>query len=70
MASKKWLGLILFFMFNTALADISQRPDVQAFIQEMSTQEGFSQTELTQLFKKVNINNNIIDFNESSCRKN
>lgn len=69
MASKKWLGLILFFMFNTALADISQRPDVQAFIQEMSTQEGFSQTELTQLFKKVNINNNIIDLMNRPAEK-
>ncbi len=61
MAIKKWLLVILFFIGHNAYADISERKDVQAFIQEMVSQNGFSQTELTQLFKQVTINNNIID---------
>lgn len=61
MAIKKWLLILLCFFTSSAYADISERKDVQAFIQEMVTQHGFSQTDLNQLFKKVTINENIIE---------
>lgn len=44
-----------------ACADISTRPDVQTFIQEMVKEYQFSSTDLTQLFKQVDIQQSIID---------
>lgn len=44
-----------------ALADISTRPDVQAFIQEMAKDNQFSAASLTALFKEVSIQQSIID---------
>lgn len=61
MAIKKWLCVLLLSIMQTAYADISNRPDVQAFIKEMSTQHGFSESGLTQLFQQVTINDKIID---------
>lgn len=61
MTIKKWGLILVCLMMNTAYADISKRPDVQAFIQEMVKDNGFSQEELTQMFQKVTINQNIIE---------
>ncbi len=61
MAIKKGLWLVLLFIFNTANADISNRPNVQIFIHEMVKEHGFSEAELNALFKQVNINQQIIE---------
>jgi membrane-bound lytic murein transglycosylase B len=57
---KRLLTLIIFLPL-LALADISTRPDVQAFIQEMVQKHQFSQQSLNQVFKKVEIQESIID---------
>lgn len=57
----KWFWVALSFMISPAYADISERKDVQAFIQDMVKQHGFNEAEMTAAFKKVTINQNIID---------
>ncbi len=54
--------LLIFLMLPLfAFANISARPDVQQFIQEMEKQYQFSPQTLTQLFKQVDIQQSIID---------
>ncbi|MFI4956109.1 MAG: lytic murein transglycosylase B [Gammaproteobacteria bacterium] len=59
MIKRVLLTLLMFPLM--AFADISDRPDVQAFIQEMSKEYQFSPEALTALFKKVDIQESIID---------
>ncbi|MGA2654912.1 MAG: lytic murein transglycosylase B [Gammaproteobacteria bacterium] len=61
MKINKWLGVFLCFVMSSATADISDRKDVQAFIQEMVKQHGFNEAEMTAAFKQVTINQSIID---------
>lgn len=66
---KKWLLVALCLINSPVFADISQRADVQAFIKEMATEHGYSQAELTDLFKKVTINENIIKMMDRPAEK-
>jgi membrane-bound lytic murein transglycosylase B len=69
MAIRKWLTIALLSIMPHAYADISNRPDVQAFIQEMVKEHGFSQAELTKEFQQVTINNTIIDLMNKPAEK-
>lgn len=61
MKIRKCLGVVLCFIISPAFADISERKDVQVFIQEMVKEHGFNEVEMTSAFKKVTINQSIID---------
>lgn len=69
MAIKKWCLVVLCFIMSPAYADISERKDVQAFIQDMVKEYGFSETELNAAFKKVTINQGIIDAMDRPAEK-
>ncbi len=69
MAIKKWLLIVLCVILSPAYADISERKDVQAFIQEMVKQHGFDQAYLTAVFKKVTINDNIIELMDRPAKR-
>jgi membrane-bound lytic murein transglycosylase B len=66
---KKWWLIALCFIISPAYADISERKDVQAFIQEMVKDHGYSETDLNNLFKKVTINENIIKMMDRPAEK-
>jgi membrane-bound lytic murein transglycosylase B len=54
-------GALLYTFYGLAAADYSDRPDVDSYLTEISTQHGFERAELVALFKDAEHKQNIID---------
>lgn len=56
-----WLMLVNFLIVPLAAADVSKRPDVQEFIDQMVKEHQFDRDYLVKVFKKVKTNPKIIE---------
>ena len=52
---------LLYALYSLAASDFSGRADVDAYIEQMVQQQGFSRDELTKLFKDAERKQNILD---------
>ena len=52
---------LLYALYSLAASDFSGRADVEAYIDQLSQQQGFNREELTKLFKEAERKQNILD---------
>ena len=52
---------LLYALYSLAASDFSGRADVDAYVDQLSQQQGFNKEELTKLFKEAERKQNILD---------